>query len=53
MTHVSIWQRPASLRGALLLKVIVPLMAIMFGFSSVVLWTVERSSERRLEARRC
>ena len=50
MTHVSLWQRPASLRGALLLKVIVPLMAIMFGFSSVVLWTVERNSERRLQA---
>ncbi len=25
-------------------------MAIMFGFSSVVLWTVERNSERRLQA---
>ena len=50
MTHVALWQRPASLRGALLLKVIVPLMAIMFGFSSVVLWTVERNSERRLQA---
>ena len=32
------------------LQVIVPLMAIMFGFSSVVLWTVERNSERRLQA---
>ncbi|WP_418643456.1 ATP-binding protein [Stutzerimonas kunmingensis] len=50
MTHVSIWRRPSSLRGALLLKVVVPLMAIMFGFSSVVLWTVERNSERRLQA---
>ncbi len=50
MTHVSFWQRPSSLRGALLLKVVVPLMAIMFGFSSVLLWTVERHSERRLQA---
>ncbi|MGM3389322.1 HAMP domain-containing histidine kinase [Stutzerimonas stutzeri] len=49
MTHVALWQRLPTLRGALVLKVVVPLVAIMFGFSYVVLWTVERNSERRLQ----
>ncbi|WP_313089005.1 ATP-binding protein [Pseudomonas sp.] len=49
MAHVAVWQRLATLRGALVLKVVVPLVAIMFGFSYLMLWTVERNSERRLQ----
>jgi signal transduction histidine kinase len=33
-----------------LLKVVIPLVAIMLGFSYLLLWTVERNSERRLQA---
>ena len=49
MTHVAVWQRSSTLRGALVLKVVIPLVAIMFGFSYLMLWTVERNSERRLQ----
>lgn len=49
MAHVAVWQRTSSLRGALVLKVVIPLVAIMFGFSYLMLWTVERNSERRLQ----
>ena len=49
MAHVAVWQRTSTLRGALLLKVVVPLVAIMLGFSYLLLWTVERNSERRLQ----
>lgn len=50
MAHVAIWQGLSGLRGALVLKVVLPLVAIMIGFSSLLLWTVERNSERRLQA---
>ncbi|MFC3607502.1 ATP-binding protein [Stutzerimonas tarimensis] len=50
MTHVSDWPPGASLRGALVLKVVVPLLALMLAFSYLLLWTVERNSERRLQA---
>ena len=49
MAHVAVWQRTSTLRGALLLKVVIPLVAIMLGFSYLMLWTVERNSERRLQ----
>ena len=49
MAHVAVWQGISTLRGALVLKVVVPLVAIMFGFSYLMLWTVERNSERRLQ----
>jgi two-component system NtrC family sensor kinase len=49
MAHVAVWQRTSTLRGALLLKVVIPLVAIMLGFSYLLLWTVERNSERRLQ----
>ncbi|MDX2352277.1 sensor histidine kinase [Stutzerimonas xanthomarina] len=49
MAHVAVWQRTSTLRGALLLKVVIPLVAIMLGFSFLMLWTVERNSERRLQ----
>ena len=50
MAHVAVWHRTSTLRGALLLKVVIPLVAIMLGFSYLLLWTVERNSERRLQA---
>ncbi|WP_407297630.1 ATP-binding protein [Stutzerimonas zhaodongensis] len=49
MAHVAVWRITSNLRGALLLKVVIPLVAIMLGFSYLLLWTVERNSERRLQ----
>jgi two-component system NtrC family sensor kinase len=49
MAHVTDWTGSANLRGALILRVVVPLVAIMLGFGYLLLWTVERGSERRLQ----
>lgn len=49
MAHGSFWHDTASLRAALVLRVVFPLVAIMIGFGSLLLWTVERHSERRLQ----
>lgn len=49
MTHVAKWQGLGSLRSALIFRVVTPLVAIMIGFGYLLLWTVEQSSERRLQ----
>lgn len=49
MAHVSKWHWRNGLAGALLLRVVVPLLSIMIGFGYLLLWTVERGSERRLQ----